>query len=994
FLVDTLDHLLRIPVPDALMRMFLYVLRESGVKGVPSFDGFRKMQARLRESCGIPTIPCRSARGNVFYMVDPRVLLAQDWANPAVRPYIHVYPEIPDGPITEIWHTQKWHSGMDRSMLSPMFDAGEKHYYVDELSRLATGDLVIPLRWVIVHGEVHFDAHRVNLDATTVRHYFSFLVLHQQRSLLTTSIDPLPFVMPNPLRETAEGDPLYSSFVNHFIDDVSGNRSKSWNKHINTYMTHANLPRKILQQEAHIHFVSTSPHATAAEQACDFKRVITATHHSPVRTVDAVTGRSTRFRIFVHAEPSDNPMQSELSGHIGGNGNHFCRKCEAGGTTAFKSTDEGFHSLFSPGQPRSKESVLAAITDQVKLACLGVESKVREKQTETGVKDAYTEHAICELLKRAREERRNQPERTKEDIQEELLAWVDANPDAVYNPVLTMPGLDPTRDTPVEILHTVLLGVVKYAWHWTHTSLTPAQKVTYAQRLQATDTDGLSGHAIRANYIIQYANSLIGRQLKTVAQTTAFHTHDMLSPLHFKLWLAVGDMTALIWTPEIDNEETYKADLTVAIANVLDIFAEIDPTKILEKVKLHVLSHAVEDVSRFGPLVGMASEGFESFHGVFRNSSVHSNHLAPSRDIARELADHEAHKHRLMGGMWLISSGKWVQAGTRVRDFLHKNPTLQRLFGWSVAAAPTAGTFKLAPVTAGQKERPVTSLGSTQARDALNAVDYSLTSIWAVCRNVVSCAQDICIKGTWVCAHSTINPSVPIIGRIDELLADKDSGKAIVILDVFEIAASRHPIFGMPWLVRRLNEPSFVIVDVSAIRFSFNVQHDCASAGCSATGERPVRQERVESSVHERFIVHKHDIQRFVINMHSLHNTHLIRSVLPRSLVAPLPHFADRRQEHRRLAQALRETQQHKRAAANARKAAKKATEPGGTMADASGSAQIPPSAGAATTGTNSYFPGNPSTTAGGSTELSDTGARKRRRVDDEDNGAITQGPS
>jgi len=70
-----------------------------------------------------------------------------------------------------------------------------------------------------------------------------------------------------------------------------------------------------------------------------------ATHTDPVKVRDE-TGATTRLSIYVICGPSDNLMQSEISGHIGGKGNCFCRKCKAGGTQKCKATNDGYHALF------------------------------------------------------------------------------------------------------------------------------------------------------------------------------------------------------------------------------------------------------------------------------------------------------------------------------------------------------------------------------------------------------------------------------------------------------------------------------------------------------------------------------------------------------------------------------------------------------------------------------------------------------------------------
>jgi len=102
----------------------------------------------------------------------------------------------------------------------------------------------------------------------------------------------------------------------------------------------------------------------------------------------------------------------------------------------------------------------------------------------------------------------------------------------------------------------------------------------------------------------------------------------------------------------------------------------------VQKIKYHLLVHLREDIIRFGPLVGVATEKYEAFNANFRFCSILSNHLTPSRDIANQLAEQEVLRHIISGRYWIDKKGHFKNAGPSVVGFLPKNPFLQNLLGY------------------------------------------------------------------------------------------------------------------------------------------------------------------------------------------------------------------------------------------------------------------------------------------------------------------------
>ena len=212
----------------------------------------------------------------------------------------------------------------------------------------------------------------------------------------------------------------------------------------------------------------------------------------------------------------------------------------------------------------------------------------------------------------------------------------------------------------------------------------------------------------------------------------------------------------------------------------------IDPSKMTAKLKLHLLVHLKADILRFGPLVGVATEVFECFNAIFRFCSIFSNHLAPSRDIAFQLAGQEVLKHRLTGGWWPTADGEWERPGPSVCNFIHAHPTLQALVGWT-STEPLVngnrscflpyisvylqrlGSFGLEPLKRGAsrkaESRKYIPWSSTQGAKALNYTSEDVDSQWTPCRFAIARSGDKCSIGSWVFAGSPLHVSLTLLSR-------------------------------------------------------------------------------------------------------------------------------------------------------------------------------------------------------------------------------------
>ncbi|KAI5983240.1 hypothetical protein EDC04DRAFT_2874173 [Pisolithus marmoratus] len=433
----------------------------------------------------------------------------------------------------------------------------------------------------------------------------------------------LPWTLTNPAvgnrwHMLARGHCVLSYMIWLYCDDTSGNTSKKWNKHNSFLFTAARLPCVMVHKESSIHFLATSNIAPPLEM---LDGIVDQLEYAQMHGIWAWDIEAREMALIIPAilvMLGNNPIQSELACHVGLQGKYFCYNCwvhgagadlsqcpDLGGVAVTNSDDDAHSIQMGSVATDSDRSLHRDVTHQSK--CKGHHSETMQDlvdrarhflganpphthqdmvnklhsmfhevtsskgktqytkmKTDTGIKDTYMDVFVEHILKHVKG----------------IRAGSDRYTEAVsfMSPVWRIKGLNPHQDTPVEILHVILLGFLKYFWHNAISRLNNAQKVELQVWLASFDITGLG------------IPPLAGQTL-----VAPFILYDLIPWECYEAFLALSALVPLVWQPCIDNINEHLAILQVTIDHFLNCTVHWTLWW-FNKPKFHIIRHLPDHI--------------------------------------------------------------------------------------------------------------------------------------------------------------------------------------------------------------------------------------------------------------------------------------------------------------------------------------------------------------------------------------------------------------
>ncbi|POW03734.1 hypothetical protein PSTT_10890 [Puccinia striiformis] len=581
---------------------------------LPHWDTLRRMRSRIRSMLKMDPSENQSVLSNKTFALNLQSIVGNELANPTVVRHLEFYPHDPRGKdMFALYQSKKWREELGPNSRVQMVPSEGKHFYIYEPVGLKDpqAPIVVPiffykyqdtlflkcikpkagLRANAPAGSRQFDLHLpsiipwfhsdlIEIPVDQFQKTYSELTTYYGDSYVELScgsgLQRVDIPIPNPWRVRSGG-----KIIRHVPVTLG-------------------LPPQLTNMEYNCHFISTSNQAGPLEIGEPIIAEINELSQEGCIAYDASLEEEVLMVVLPLCFLADSPMAAEVTNTPNpGSSNNPCRvchlKCPQGEVRSTLFYIQAFFGIphlpeprhWSETQTRTEELWISSQTDTVK--------EQERKLQLYGLRDRIS----LELAERKRD---NHEERLR------IIQIEDQTPHRKKNPWLKLLSLDGTKDTPVEVLHVILLGPVKYLWRDFMGRITPSQLPQLEARWRAFNTDGLNIPPIQPRYMIALEKLSLCALGSYVFQT------------------CIKDMDTYIreLKNHIQHFEFHLVKMSGRWAN---------------KPKIHMIMHLEESIQRFGPASLFATEKFESFNGIVRENSIHSNRLSPGRDIAIAFCD-------------------------------------------------------------------------------------------------------------------------------------------------------------------------------------------------------------------------------------------------------------------------------------------------------------------------------------------------------------------
>ncbi|OAV86382.1 hypothetical protein PTTG_29941 [Puccinia triticina 1-1 BBBD Race 1] len=395
-------------------------------------------------------------------------------------------------------------------------------------------------------------------------------------------------------------------------------------------------------------------------------------------------------------------------------------------------------------------------------------------------------------------------------------------------------------DTPVEILHVFLLGVVKYMVGDFMRSLAPKQKPLVKARYQSFNIDGLNIASMQAEYLTRHFANFIGKDFRIVLQAAPFVLFDYMDNNQLELWGALCTLAPLIFQTRIEDMVKYQLHLIDHIRKFL-YFLVRSTAQWVNKPKIHMLLHLMDSVLRFGPPPLYATEKFEGYNSILQNASIHSNRQSPGKDIGVIFGDYHNVRQLVSGGYFYDKkSGVYCRASPAVISIFLDNPSVQKSMGYNAETVDITS----AGYPAVRKWKVPTGLkfGIPPELQA-HLRGYILRQVNQISWN----SKTVLAAGSFVTYNSGVDfKGTPHLGQISHLWEGRKGGRVVLYLCLSPFAFEGVDTFYNMRKVKRQLEGTFI--SIVNVRAKLNVQHNCHNGECPITLTRAVRLERQDTT--------------------------------------------------------------------------------------------------------------------------------------------------